>query len=652
MTRATPFTSLLVANRGEIALRIMRTAREMGLRTVAVHSEADRDAPHVQAADRAVCIGGAAPAESYLNIPAIIEAARASGAEAVHPGYGFLAENAGFARACAEAGLVFVGPSAQAIETMGDKAAAKAAMEAAGVPVVPGYDGADQSPERLAEEAGKVGFPLMIKAVAGGGGRGMRLVEQAEGFAAALTSAQGEAEAAFGDGRVLLERAIPAPRHVEIQVMADRHGTVIHLGERDCSVQRRHQKLIEEAPSPAVDAELRARMGAVSVEAARAIGYEGAGTFEYLLDAEGNFFFMEMNTRLQVEHPVTEAITGLDLVALQLRVAAGAPLGLTQEDAHLRGHAFEVRLCAEDAAAGFLPQSGRVVDWHPAPDLRSDDALGAGVSVPEFYDSMLAKLVAHGPDRDSARRRLLAGLERTRLLGLRSNQAFLAACLAHPEFAAGGATTGFIEAHRAALLAEDHAGETRAAMLTAAFLRAAPKTGLAPGFSAPLRLARDGRVHAVQVTAGPRGSCDVRCDETRLALRVTARDGMDVSYELDGTAGRARLVRQDGRLWLHQGGRPWDFDDLSFAPEVSAGVASDGVLRAAMNGTVASVTVAEGDTVGVGQTLLVLEAMKMEHAHTAPMAGTVTALHTAPGAQVTARTPLIGIAPEEGSEVG
>ncbi|HBS48662.1 MAG TPA: 3-methylcrotonyl-CoA carboxylase, partial [Rhodobacteraceae bacterium] len=297
MTRATPFTSLLVANRGEIALRIMRTAREMGLRTVAVHSEADRDAPHVQAADRAVCIGGAAPAESYLNIPAIIEAARASGAEAVHPGYGFLAENAGFARACAEAGLVFVGPSAQAIETMGDKAAAKAAMEAAGVPVVPGYDGADQSPERLAEEAGKVGFPLMIKAVAGGGGRGMRLVEQAEGFAAALTSAQGEAEAAFGDGRVLLERAIPAPRHVEIQVMADRHGTVIHLGERDCSVQRRHQKLIEEAPSPAVDAELRARMGAVSVEAARAIGYEGAGTFEYLLDAEGNFFFMEMNTR-------------------------------------------------------------------------------------------------------------------------------------------------------------------------------------------------------------------------------------------------------------------------------------------------------------------------------------------------------------------
>src|SRR4051794_4178805 len=376
--KRTPFFKILIANRGEIALRIMRTARRLGYGVVAVYSDADRDALHVREADQAVRIGEPLPAQSYLRIDAIIAAAKASGASAIHPGYGFLAENEGFAQACRDAGLVFIGPSPEAIKAMGNKAGAKDIMRKAGVPVVPGYQGADQSDAVMLTEAERIGFPVMIKAVAGGGGRGMRLVADAASFPDALRSARSEAQGAFGDPTVILERAIVNPRHIEIQVFGDRHGNAIHLGERDCSVQRRHQKLIEEAPSPVVSPELRARMGAIAVQAIRSIGYEGAGTLEFLLDGNGDFYFMEMNTRLQVEHPVTEAIIGLDLVELQLRVASGEPLGLQQDDIRISGHAIEVRLCSEDAGHDFMPQSGRMALWQMPDDLRVEHALQSG----------------------------------------------------------------------------------------------------------------------------------------------------------------------------------------------------------------------------------------------------------------------------------
>ncbi|MEY9543905.1 acetyl-CoA carboxylase biotin carboxylase subunit [Bradyrhizobium diazoefficiens] len=400
-----PFFKVLIANRGEIALRVMRSARKLGLGVVAVYSDADRDALHVRQADQAVRIGEALPAQSYLNIPAIIAAAKASGADAVHPGYGFLAENEDFAQACKDAGLVFIGPSPQAIEAMGNKAGAKEIMRKAGVPCVPGYQGLEQGDEVMLAEAKKIGFPVMIKAVAGGGGRGMRLVTDAASFPDALRSARSEAKAAFGDATVILERAIQNPRHIEIQVFGDNHGNAIHLGERDCSVQRRHQKLIEEAPSPAVTPELRARMGEVAVAAVKALRYEGAGTLEFLLDASGEFYFMEMNTRLQVEHPVTEAITGLDLVELQLRVARGEQLPVRQQDIRFAGHAIEVRLCSEDAAQDFMPQSGSMARWQVPDGIRVEHALQSGSEIPPFYDSMIAKVISHGATREEARGR-------------------------------------------------------------------------------------------------------------------------------------------------------------------------------------------------------------------------------------------------------
>jgi geranyl-CoA carboxylase alpha subunit len=411
------FRKILIANRGEIALRIMRTARRLGYGVVAVHSDADRNALHVREADEAVRIGGALPAQSYLNIDAIVAAAKASGADAVHPGYGFLAENGDFAQACSDADLVFIGPSAETIKLMGNKAGAKEIMRAAGVPCVPGYQGTDQGDTAMLAAAHRIGFPVMIKAVAGGGGRGMRLVENPATFLDALRSARSEAQSAFGDAAVILERAIVDPRHIEIQVFGDAFGNAIHLGERDCSVQRRHQKLIEEAPSVKVTPELRTRMGAVAVSAIKSIGYRGAGTLEFLLDRNGEFFFMEMNTRLQVEHPVTEAITGLDLVELQLRLAGGEPLGLRQEDIGFSGHAIEVRLCSEDAANDFMPQSGRMALWHVPEAIRVEHALQSGSEVPPFYDSMIAKLIGHGTTREEARRRLIAGLEQTVALG-------------------------------------------------------------------------------------------------------------------------------------------------------------------------------------------------------------------------------------------
>jgi len=633
---STPFSKLLVANRGEIAVRILRSAQAAGLATVAVHSTVDADAPHVAMAGEAICIGGGQPSASYLSLPLLIEAAQRTGADAIHPGYGFLSENPAFAAACAEAGIVFVGPSAAAIRAMGDKAAAKVAMRAAGVPVVPGYDGEDQDETRMALEAGRIGWPLMIKAVAGGGGRGMRLVARPEDFVAALRSARSEARSAFGDDRVLLERAIVEPRHVEIQILADRHGNAIHLGERDCSVQRRHQKLIEEAPSPAVTPELRARMGEAAVRAALAIGYEGAGTLEFLLGADGAFHFMEMNTRLQVEHPVTEAVTGLDLVALQLDVAAGRPLPLRQEDVRLTGHAIEVRLCCEDPEAEFMPQSGRVALWEPAPGVRTDHALHSGMAISPHYDSMVAKIVAHGPDREAARLRLIRAVESTSVLGIRTNRAFLADCLRHPVFAAGAATTAFIAQERAALFPDRVRAEEQAAALVAAVLRAAPDAGLVHGFAAPVRLTRAGRDHAFRVTTGRLGHVRV-ADEADMALvevEILDRSADRVRLLAQGRQFDLRLVVDRGRVWAQIDGLAWDFGEASFEPTVLDAGEGDGRVRAAMSGRVVSVDVAVGETVQRGQKLLVLEAMKMEHTHTSGLDGTVQAIHVGPGDQV------------------
>jgi len=637
-----PFQTILIANRGEIALRIMRTARRLGHGVVAVYSDADRDARHVREADQAVRIGGSLPAQSYLDIAAIIAAAKASGADAVHPGYGFLAENAEFAAACRDAGLVFIGPSPEAIKAMGHKAGAKAIMREAGVPCVSGYQGDDQGDAVMAAEANAIGFPVMIKAVAGGGGRGMRLVADAQAFPDALRSARSEAKAAFGDGTVILERAIVDPRHIEIQVFGDAFGHAIHLGERDCSVQRRHQKLIEEAPSPAVSPELRARMGAVAVAAVKAIGYEGAGTLEFLLDRSGEFYFMEMNTRLQVEHPVTEAITGLDLVELQLRVAAGEPLPLSQEDVTFAGHAIEVRLCAEDPGHDFMPQSGRMALWQMPETLRVEHALQSGAEIPPFYDSMIAKLISFGATRNEARGRLIAGLEQTIAFGVATNQGFLISCLRHPAFARGEATTSFIGRHRDQLMAAEPAA--RDAALAALLLYVSnphappwrPGRSLAAGFPLPLRIAIGDGITELEVTRQRDGAYLVSGEAGEHRFEIDELSGSAMRFRADGIMDSAQFLRDGDRLHVLHRGRTSSVRDLTLAaPETAAASGGDGKVRAAMNGRVVALLVKPGERVAAGQPVLTLEAMKMEHVHMAGVAGTVAVISVAEGEQVT-----------------
>jgi geranyl-CoA carboxylase alpha subunit len=646
-----PFSKILIANRGEIALRIMRTARRLGYGVVAVYSDADRDALHVREADQAVRIGEAPPAKSYLNIAAIIEAAKAGGADAVHPGYGFLAENEHFASACRDAGLVFIGPSPEAIRAMGNKAGAKEIMQKAGVPCVPGYQGADQSDAVMLAEANKVGFPVMIKAVAGGGGRGMRLVADVASFPEMLRSARSEAQGAFGDATVILERAIADPRHIEIQVFGDAFGNAIHLGERDCSVQRRHQKLIEEAPSPAVSRELRARMGAVAVAAVKSLRYEGAGTLEFLLDASGSFYFMEMNTRLQVEHPVTEAITGLDLVELQLRVAAGEPLGLAQDDVRFSGHAIEVRLCSEDAARDFMPQSGRMTLWQIPQNIRVEHALQSGAEIPPFYDSMIAKLVSHGATRDQARRRLISGLDQAVAFGVTTNQAFLAACLSHPAFAAGEATTAFIERHRGELVPshEVAADIGLAALLLYVSHPDAPlwRNGrtLAATFPLPFRIGLGEAVHEAEIFRERDGGyvADAGGHAQRFDIEEIGRGA--IRFRKDGVTEQAKFLRDGDRLHILHHGVTLSIRDLTLAAPVSAAASGgDGKVRAAMNGRVVAVLVKSGDRVAAGQPVMTLEAMKMEHVHTAGIAGVISAIDVAEGEQVTTGKVVVEIA--------
>ncbi len=624
--------TLLIANRGEIARRIIRTARRMGIATVAVCSDADRDALHVREADAAVALGGTASADSYLRIDKLIAAARASGADAVHPGYGFLSENAHFAQAVIDAGLTWVGPPPAAIHALGSKSAAKAVALRQGVPVLPGYFGADQAEATFAAEAQRIGYPVMVKAVAGGGGRGMRLVHSADQLPAALKSARSEAQAGFGNGDLLIERALLTPRHVEVQVFADAQGQCIHLGERDCSVQRRHQKIIEESPSPTVSPELRAELGRCAVALAQGAGYVGAGTVEFLLD-DDQFFLMEMNTRLQVEHPVTEMLTGLDLVEWQLRVARGEPLPLTQDQVRLDGHAIEVRLCAEDEH--FTPHAGtvhRFAEPTLAEGLRFDHALESGSVVTPHYDAMLGKLIAHAPTRAEAIDRLANALDQTVLLGLPSNRAFLTACLRHPVFVAGDATIPFLAQHgdrvRGALN-PPHAAQVAAAL--AATWLGRPHAALPSPFTRPLRVRLGDTTLDLQVRELGHGALQVQAGEQRHQAHV----GTD-TVTLDGLRQVAAVVRgSDGHHHVRWGAHDLPLQDLSHTAAVASGSGPAArELRAPFNGKLVAVSAQPGDRVAGGQTLLTIESMKIEHQIAAPRDGTLAAVAVVPGQQV------------------
>jgi geranyl-CoA carboxylase alpha subunit len=609
------FSKILVANRGEIACRVMRTAHRLGYRTVAVFSEADAASPHVALADEAVPIGAAPAADSYLHIEALLAAAKATGADAVHPGYGFLSERADFAQACADAGLVFIGPPPGAIREMGDKAGAKRRMLAAGVPCAQGYLGEDQSDERLAAEALKLGLPLLVKAVAGGGGRGMRLVHTLDELPAALAGARREATSAFGDGTLMLERLIEGGRHIEIQVFADRHGNAVHLGERDCTAQRRRQKVIEEAPSPVVSPAMRAAMGSDAVAAAVAVGYRGAGTVEFIVDAALKHYFLEMNTRLQVEHPVTECITGLDLVEWQLRVAAGEPLPLTQEQIRFTGHAIEARLYAEDPYDGWKPQTGRIAGWRPErAGIRIDHGICEGGEVTPYYDAMVAKFIAHGHDRADAVRQLLRALEDAPLLGLRNNGRFLCDLVSHPQFASSTLTTTRLDewaAEAEPLLRRPAPSEVTWRVAAALIGQAAPgRPKSVAGFE--LTLECDGVKRTLR--APPSG------------VQVLSNDNGELRLLIDGVQRRALAIAGDAALHLSFDGFSHSFSELSPYPRRDSS-ADPRRARASLAGVVAQVLVATGDTVTAGQPLVCVEAMKMEMWLNAAAAGTVRSVH-------------------------
>jgi geranyl-CoA carboxylase alpha subunit len=662
--------ALLIANRGEIACRIIRTCRRLGVRAVAVYSDADADARHVRLADEAIHIGPAAVGASYLNGAALIAAARRAGADAVHPGYGFLAENADFARACAAAGLIFVGPTPEAIATMGNKRAAKELAAACGVSIIPGYGGADQSDGRFQSEAARIGYPVMVKAAAGGGGKGMRLVNDPAALPEALAVARREARQAFGDDELLLEKALPNPRHVEIQLFGDRHGHLIHLGERECSLQRRHQKIVEETPSPAVTPELRARMGAAAVALAQAIDYTNAGTAEFLLDAQGDFYFLEMNTRLQVEHPVTEMVTGLDLVEWQIRVAEGAPLPLTQAQVRLRGHAVEARLYAENPANDFLPVTGAVARWRaPRGDgVRVESGILAQDQVSRHYDPLLVKLVAHGPDRPTAVRKLRRALETAVLLGLTTNQAFLLDVLRHPAFLTGATDTHLIPTHFGGW--QPPSGDLTLALCAAALIRFRrhPQPAVIPGYwrnnpNQPLRyrFAAPNGVWAIHLTPPndreeafrarlhPPEPETVPAETTPAhTLRLHALAPGAIILSLDGHRQRVPYARRNDRWWLQTGAGVAALQALPRLPQPHPPADAGGSLRAPLPGAVLAVLVAEGERVAEGQALLKLEAMKMEHTIRTAAAGIVTKIFYQVGDAVEADAQLVQIEELEG----
>ncbi|MGH3929570.1 MAG: acetyl/propionyl/methylcrotonyl-CoA carboxylase subunit alpha, partial [Pseudonocardiaceae bacterium] len=666
------FDAVLVANRGEIAVRVIRTLRALGVRSVAVYSDADAAARHVREADIAVRLGPAPSANSYLSIPRILDAAARTGAQAVHPGYGFLSENAAFARACAQVGLVFVGPPPSAIEAMGDKIRAKRTVAAAGVPVVPGSSDPGLDDAGLTAAAEQIGYPVLLKPSAGGGGKGMRVVRRAADLPDAIAGARREARGSCGDDTLLVERLISSPRHIEIQVLADSLGAAVHLGERECSLQRRHQKIIEEAPSVLLDAESRARMGESAVAVAKAVGYVGAGTVEFIMSGEfimsassdTEFYFLEMNTRLQVEHPVTELITGLDLVELQLRVAEGQPLPLTQPDVHLDGHAVEARIYAEDPARGFLPSGGRVLALRePAgPGVRVDSGLVAGDIVGHDYDPMLAKVIAHGPDRASALRRLDAALTQTSILGLGTNTGFLRALLADPDMRAGRLDTGLVERLLPNWAGSALPDDVLAAAGLLALLALEPTGPVVDPFAIPggwrvgesawtsWRLQPSGPdaadVRIVRVR-GRAGAAEVAVGGAAPVPASAWRDGDDLMVSLDGITRRYTWARDGAVVWLGRDGHSWALREPEpFDPARSGDQA--GPVRAPMPGTVTVVDVEEGQQVTAGTRLLVIEAMKMEHALTAPADGVIRDLHARPGASVARDTVLLTLVSGDG----
>ena len=618
-------TSLLIANRGEIACRVIRTARRLGVRTVAVYSDADAEALHVRMADEAVHIGPSPARDSYLCGDRIIEAAKESGAEAIHPGYGFLSENADFAQAVIEAGLIWVGPKPDSIRAMGLKDAAKKLMQEAGVPVTPGYLGEDQDPKHLKQEADAIGYPVLIKAVAGGGGKGMRRVDEAAGFDDALDSARREAASSFGDDRVLIEKYILSPRHIEVQVFGDSHGNVVHLFERDCSLQRRHQKVIEEAPAPGMDEETREAVCGAAVRAAQAVNYEGAGTIEFIADASqglraDRIWFMEMNTRLQVEHPVTEEITGQDLVEWQLRVASGEPLPTSQDELSITGHAIEARLYAEDPAKGFLPSVGKLEHFDLGDQGRIETGVEEGDSISPFYDPMIAKIIASGDNRDEAIDELASILDETEVWPVRTNAGFLFNAVLQPEFGNGDIDTGFIERHMDELVPAAEPDEM--------ILRGAAVVALA--------IDEDGDSRA--------GLAGFRLNSPPRSAVALGRDGSFQTVETGGEFAAVSGFRDEQRVVVFYEGNAYEFE-LSARGSVGGTGASSGSITAPMPGKVTSVEVSLGEKVGKGQRLLTLEAMKMEHGLSAPFDGTVAELSASEGAQVVEGAVLARVEP-------
>ena len=646
------FNKILIANRGEIAVRVARTARRLGVASVAVYSSVDRGALHVEACDQAFYIGAASASESYLNGMRILQVAAECGAEAIHPGYGFLSENAEFARACAAAGIVFIGPPAAAIDAMGSKSEAKALMDTAGVPLIPGYHGDDQHDDILAAESRRVGYPQLIKASAGGGGKGMRLVGQQSEFAAALVSARRESRAAFGDDKVLIERYLACPRHVELQVFADNQGNCVHLFERDCSIQRRHQKVIEEAPAPGLDAGIRAQMGAAAVECARAINYVGAGTVEFLLDEDGSFYFMEMNTRLQVEHPVTEMISGQDLVEWQLRVASGESLPLQQAQIEMRGHAFEARIYAESPQRDFMPASGQI-RFLQLPELSAEVRVDTGVrngdTIGINYDPMIAKLVVHGADRTTALARLDYALRQYQILGPSTNLDFLRRLVALPAFRAAEVDTGFIPAHHEQLFARDDEQRNRALVLAAAAMLPAFDSSTNLNLASPwdlrnhwrmnlavverVQLLHDDSQHEISIERSPAGWC-LSCAGRSYRVDAGSIDAQRRWIDLDGEHLEYAVVRDGGALALTYAGGTYHFELPEFLHDAEKDAAAAGHPQAPMSGAVVAVAVAPGDRVAAGDTLMVIEAMKMEHAIIAQIAATVGEVLVALGDQV------------------